>query len=113
MKLLETLAEDPRVPRWLMRGGLIGAAVGFYPLMFLAFGRWGLLFAGIPLAIGYAVAVFGFISLSADGLWGGKGIREGILYGLVAAIIGLIPIVNVWIPIQMDCRTGLLDPPGK
>lgn len=105
MNLFETLTEDPRVPRWLMRGGLIGAAVGFYPLMFAAFGPRGLLLAGIPLAVGYAVAVFGFISLAADGLWGGKGIREGLFYGLLAAIVGLIPIANVWIPIQLDCRT--------
>lgn len=105
MNLSETLAYDPRVPRWLMRGGLIGAAVGLYPLMFAAFGPRGLLLAGIPLACGYAVATFGFISLSADGFWGGKGVREGLLYGLLAAVIGLIPVVNVWIPIQLDCRT--------
>ncbi|EAR21627.1 hypothetical protein [Nitrococcus mobilis] len=104
MNLLETLAADPRVPRWLMRGGLIGAAAGFYPLMFAAFGPRGLLLAGIPFAIGYAVAVFGFISLAADGLWGGKGIREGLFYGLLAAIVGLIPIANVLIPIQLDRR---------
>lgn len=105
MNLFETLSEDPRVPRWLMRGGLIGATVGFYPLMVAAFGPRGLLLAGIPFAAGYAVAVFGFISLAADGLWGGKGVREGLLYGLLAAIVGLIPIVNIWIPIQLDCRT--------
>lgn len=104
MNLFETLAYDPRVPRWLLRGGLIGAAFGFYPLMFAAFGPQGLFLAGIPLAAGYAVAIFGFISLSADGLWGGKGVSVGFLYGLLAALIGMIPIVNIWIPIQLDCR---------